>query len=89
MDKSYVNFREAYDHLSDIVHPNGLGAVAYFGTFTYGLAEFNNSGNNPERARGSLIVATLLLLYVELALALTEQRLQKLSADVAARRGSS
>ncbi len=89
MDKSYVNFREAYDHLSDIVHPNGLGAVAYFGTFTYGLAEFNDSGNNPERARGSLIVATLLLLYVELALALTEQRLQKLSADVAARRGSS
>jgi hypothetical protein len=89
MDKRYASFRNAYDHLSDIVHPNGLGAVAYFGRLTDGLAEFKDSGNNPGRARDSLIIATLLLLHVELALALTEQYLQRLSANVATWRNSS
>ena len=30
MMKRYTEFREAYDYLSEIVHPNGLGAVVYF-----------------------------------------------------------
>jgi hypothetical protein len=81
MNKRYPNFREAYDHLSDIVHPNGLGAVAYFATIGDGFARFADAGNNPDRARVSLILSALLMLHVELALIQTEQRLQKLSAD--------
>jgi hypothetical protein len=84
MDKRYPNFRTAYDHLSDIVHPNGLGAVVYFATFGDGLARFADAGNDPNRARVSLIAAALIMLHVELALIQTEQRLQKLSAEVAA-----
>ena len=30
MNKKYPEFRAAYDHLSDSVHPNGLGAVVHF-----------------------------------------------------------
>jgi len=87
MDKRYPNFREAYDHLSDIVHPNGMGAVIYFSTIGDGYVTFRDCGNMPDRARSSLIIAALLLLHVELALFETEQRLQKLSADETKRRG--
>jgi hypothetical protein len=87
MDKRYPNFREAYDHLSDIVHPNGMGAVVYFSTIGDGYVTFRDCGNMPDRARSSLIIATLLLLHVELALSETEHRLQKLSADVITRVG--
>jgi hypothetical protein len=82
MGKRYPNFREAYDHLSDIVHPNGLGAVVYFATISKGVARFADAGNNPERARTSLILAALLLAHVELAVIELEQQLQKLSAGV-------
>ena len=36
MTKRYAEFREAYDHLSEIVHPNGLGAMVYFATMSGG-----------------------------------------------------
>jgi hypothetical protein len=85
MNKRYANFREDYDHQSDIVHPNGLGAFVYFGTLTSGVADFKDDGNNPDRARTALIAATILLTHAEEAIASTEQRLQKLSSDVIAR----
>lgn len=86
MVKRYPNYRIAYDHLSDIVHPNGLGAVVYFSTMQDGVVRFADDAVTPERARTSLICATLLLLFVELAFVHTEERLKKLSADLAARR---
>ncbi len=85
MGKRFGGFRESYDHLSDVVHPNGLGALAYFGTIKPGV-DFTDAGNHPERARLSLLSAGLLLLHVELALIQIEQWLEKLSADVVARR---
>jgi hypothetical protein len=87
MVKRYPNYRVAYDHLSDIVHPNGLGAVVYFSTMQDGVARFVDDAVTPERARASLICATLLLLFVELAFEQTDERLTNLSADVAAKRG--
>jgi hypothetical protein len=47
MNKRYANFREAYDHLSDIVHPNGMGAVIYFSTIADGCVAFKDSGTCP------------------------------------------
>ena len=85
MVKRYPDYREAYDHLSDIVHPNGLGAVVYFSTLQDGVSRFVDDAVTPERARTSLICATLLLLYVELTFIQTEERLKKLSTDVAAK----
>ncbi len=82
MGKRYPNFREAYDHLSDIVHPNGLGAVVYFATICDGVARFADTGNNPDQARTSLIVAAILLAFVELVVIELEQQLRKLSASV-------
>lgn len=86
MVKRYPDYRDAYDHLSDIVHPNGLGAVVYFASLTPGLASFVDDAISPGRARTSIICATLLLLFVQLVFIQTEERLTKLSADVAARR---
>ena len=89
MNRRYADYRKAYDHLSDIVHPNGLGAVVYFGTFSEeGVVRFDDAGNlgSAERARVSLILAVLMILHVELALLQTEERLNKLSADVSTRR---
>ena len=88
MNRRYSNYRTAYDHLSDIVHPNGLGAVVYFGKFTEpGIMSFFDVGTSEsaERARASLIVAALMLLHVELALQQTDERLERLSADMARR----
>jgi hypothetical protein len=86
MAKQFPNFREAYDHLSDIVHPNGLGAVVYFATIGDGVVTFADAGTRAERARESLIVAAILLAYVELAISHVEQNLRTLSTSVAARR---
>ena len=86
MKRRYPEYRTAYDHLSDIVHPNGLGAVVYFGKFTEpGVMSFFDAGasQSAERAYASLIVAVLLLLHVELALLQTDERLKQLSADTA------
>ncbi len=85
MVKRYPNYRVAYDHLSDIVHPNGLGAVVYFSTMEDGVARFVDNAVTPERARTSLVCAALLLLFVELAFVQTEERLAELSANVAAK----
>ena len=90
MNRRYPDYRTAYDHLSDIVHPNGLGAVVYFGTFSEnGVMPFDDAGvsKSQERARSSLILAVLMLLHVELALIQTEERLKKLSADMTAKGG--
>lgn len=89
LKKRAPTFREEYDHLSDIVHPNGLGAVVYFTKIENAVATFADAGNNPERARTSLIVAALLLAHVELAIDDTEQRLKKLSAEIVAKNASS
>ena len=89
MKRRYPDYRTAYDHLSDIVHPNGLGAVVYFGAFSEeGVMRFDDAGTSrsAERARSSLILAILMLLHVELALVQTEERLNKLSADMSEKR---
>jgi hypothetical protein len=90
MNKRYPEFRNAYDHLSDIVHPNGLGAVVYFGTFTTDSRMRFDDGGAPrsaERAHASLIMAVVLLLHVNIAFAQTEERLKTLSAYMTAQRG--
>ncbi|MFK4383104.1 hypothetical protein [Bradyrhizobium sp. USDA 223] len=68
MNKRLETYREAYDHLCEIVHPNGLGAVVYFGKHDGQLMTFYPRGSVPERAMESLITAAVLFLtvYVEL-----------------------
>jgi hypothetical protein len=84
MKRRYPPFRNAYDHLSDIVHPNGLGAVLYFGNHEPGIMRFAEGGStrSQERARLSLFLAVLVLLHVEVALVQSEEWLQKLSAVI-------
>jgi hypothetical protein len=71
MKKKYAGYREAYDHLSDIVHPNGLGAVVHFVTIdpTTHIATFPDAGKNPNWALTSLITSGFMLAYVEVAIA--------------------
>jgi hypothetical protein len=77
-------YRDAYDHLSDIVHPNALGALIYFGQLneTGTIMSFEDAGttSSAERARVSLILAVLTLVHVELAFLRTEEWLPNLDA---------
>jgi len=68
MNKRLETYREAYDHLCEIVHPNGLGAVVYFGKHDGQVMTFYPQGAVPERAMESLITAAVLFLtvYIEL-----------------------
>jgi hypothetical protein len=79
------NYREAYDHLSDIVHPNGMGAVVYFAKIADGVVSFADAGNDPERARGSLLVAAVLMAHVEISYIQIEYNLRKLNQTVSAK----
>jgi hypothetical protein len=85
MAKRFPTFRENYDRLSDIVHPNGLGAVVYFAKMEFGRAEFIDEGRTPAQARISLIMAVILMAFVEAALVELEECLQNLSATISAR----
>lgn len=77
MTKRYTGFRQCYDHLSDIVHPNGLGAVVYFSKMPGNLISFVDSAVTPERAIHSLFMAACLLAYVEIEIDAAEKALQK------------
>jgi hypothetical protein len=78
MNKKYELFRQAYDHLSDFVHPNGLGAVVHFVSIGEGMATFHESGKNPFWALADLIASGFLLAHMEIAIAGIEQRLAAL-----------
>jgi hypothetical protein len=82
MTKRYTGFREAYDHLSDIVHPNGLGAIVYFARMPGGLISFADDAVTRERTMHSLFMAAFLLAFVEVELAAAEKALQKVAAVV-------
>jgi hypothetical protein len=82
MTKRYTEFRETYDHLSDIVHPNGLGAVVYFAKMTDGLMSFVDDAVTPERTMHSLFGAAFLLAFVEVELAAAESALKNVGAVV-------
>jgi hypothetical protein len=78
MAKKYGEFRTAYDHLSDFVHPNGLGAVVHFVSIADGVVIFHDAGRNGDWAIRGLIISTFFLIYVENAIAEIEQRLVRL-----------
>jgi hypothetical protein len=86
MNKRYPAYRNAYDHLSDIVHPNGMGAVIYFTKIEPGKSVFVDDAVTPERAKTSIVCATFLLLFVEVVYTQVEELLAKLATDVVARR---
>jgi hypothetical protein len=82
MNRHYADYRTAYDHLSDITHPNALGTVIYFGSLgENGNMLFSDATNSAGRARDSFVTAALMLLHFDLALQTLEPRLQKLAAD--------
>ena len=87
MTKHIKTYRDAYDHLSDIVHPNALGVLVYFTgpeISEDGLVNFPAVTTSCERARTSLAGAALLLAFFEQSLQNIEQRLPQLSARFAA-----
>jgi hypothetical protein len=53
LNKSTPGLREVYDHLSEVVHPNGLGAAAYFVQLDpdTGIARFGPT----DRQQGNLV----------------------------------
>ncbi|UPK15825.1 hypothetical protein IVA93_37600 (plasmid) [Bradyrhizobium sp. 155] len=79
MDKRVETYREAYEHLSDIVHPNGLGAVIYFGKHDDKVMTFHPQGAMPERAMQALTTAATLLLTVYSELDAMEKSLDALT----------
>ncbi len=84
MTKRYTGFREAYDHLSDVVHPNGLGAIVYFAKMPGDLLSFVDDAVTPERAIHSLFIAAFLLAFVEVEMGAAEKALQKVTDAVTA-----
>ena len=83
MKKKYAGYREAYDHLSDIVHPNGLGAVVHFVSIDPAtrVATFPDTGKNPNWALASLIASGFMLAHMDVAISDIEQCLAKLKDD--------
>jgi hypothetical protein len=83
MAKRFSDFVSAYDHLSDVAHPNGLGAIIYFADIGDGVVTF---GNKPDKATGAvhaLCVAATLLGYMEHEMDEIEKQLQRLNAALA------
>jgi hypothetical protein len=81
MNKRYADFRSAYDHLSEIVHPNGLGSIVYFARMSQTELTFFDRAAVPERAIQSLISASFMLLFVDYELIEIESRLQHMEAN--------
>ena len=80
MGKRFPDFVSAYDHLSDVVHPNGLGAIVYFAEIGDAIVTF---GDKPEKATAavhSLCVAAALLGFMEHEMDEIENRLKTLNA---------
>ncbi|MET4203693.1 hypothetical protein [Bradyrhizobium sp. LA6.12] len=85
MNKRNETYRSAYDHLCEIVHPNGLGAVVYFARNEDGLMTFQPRGAVPERAMESLVMAAILFLTVFVELDEMEKSLAALTAGTEAK----
>jgi hypothetical protein len=76
MKKRYPGFREAYDHLSDFVHPNALGAIVHFVSIDNGVATFHDTGRNDGWAISGLIAGCFMLAFVEVAISQVEQAIE-------------
>ena len=79
MAKRFPSFVEAYDHLSDVAHPNGLGAIVYFADIGDAVVTF---GEKPEKTTGaihSLCTAAVLLGFMEFEMDEVEKRLLALN----------
>ncbi|WP_316204192.1 hypothetical protein [Bradyrhizobium sp. SZCCHNS3051] len=83
MSKRFADFVGAYDHLSDVAHPNGLGAIVYFAEIGDGVITFGDKPEKAERAIHSLCIAATLLGFMELEMDEIEKRLQGLNAMLA------
>jgi hypothetical protein len=84
MNNKYPQYRQAYDHLSDIVHPNGLGAVVYFSTMDEGVVTFADGAVNPQRAMHSLFLAAIFLAFVEIEMDEVDAQLKRFSVVLSA-----
>lgn len=83
MAKRFPDFVSAYDHLSDVVHPNALGAIVCFAEISDGVVTF---ADRPEKRTGavhSLCIAATLLAFVELEIADIDSRLKTLNTTLA------
>jgi hypothetical protein len=85
LGKDQPRAREAYDHLSDIVHPNALGSVIYFSELSSdGLMTFPSVTSAKSGARDAFFGAACLALFFIESLEQLEPRLQDLAADIQA-----
>jgi hypothetical protein len=77
-------FRSAYDHLSEVVHPNALGTTVYYTSLTSGVASFTDSGSGHRRALDYIYTSGVLLLVFLATIMEVDGMLKQLSADAAA-----
>jgi hypothetical protein len=87
MNKRNEAFRGAYDHLCEIVHPNGLGAVVYFARNDGEVMTFHPRGAVPERAMESLMMAAILFFTVYIEIDAMEKSLVELNASISVSNG--
>jgi hypothetical protein len=81
--KEQPRAREAYDHLSDIVHPNALGSVIYFSKLSpNGVMSFPLVAPGGSSARDVFFGAACLAIFFLESLEQLEPCLQKLAADI-------
>jgi hypothetical protein len=77
MTKVLREYRSGYDRLSDIVHPNGLGATIYFSQIEESVAHFGVSERASNSAMNSLATASLGLIIVQRSIQETEERIER------------
>jgi hypothetical protein len=76
------NIPNEYNFLSEIVHPNGVGAVGFFANMNgpEDVAYFTDSGPDPTADLQWIIVAAYFLTHFEVLMNQIEAQLPKLSA---------
>jgi hypothetical protein len=77
VSKHFPGFREDYDYLSEMTHPNGGGAMNYFWESGDGIMKFSNAVDQ-ERVMRSLVKAGYLLARMEHGTTFVETKLANL-----------
>ena len=79
LDKKIPQFEEAYNRMSEFVHPNAYGSAVHFHKIENGVATFSDTGGNPTQPLTYLILASFLSSLFLSCIAEIEQRLAVLS----------
>jgi hypothetical protein len=80
LNKKVKDFEDAYNRMSEFVHPNAFGSTVHFHTITEDVATFHDTGQSPTQPLSYLILASFLSALFIANIAEIENRLKTISA---------